>query len=250
MAFSSQNALYPSDAAGRSSFAEHEIRFYLINRALTALAMGSMLLIGVCGRAQSTQTGTAATHSQSKSQAHRRSSHSKKHGKAVPAPTPAAAPPPPPLPPLQQAAQQAKIQFIQGMLSIDAQNSSLKEILNQVSKQTGMQIQGLDHDERIYGQYGPDTVTNTLTDLLDGSGYNYVLIGGDDGAAPTKLLLAASTGGSSAGGSAAGTNVPPPANAAPSTPPPPDAQPADDPSQHPAPTPQEIFDQLRKDHPQ
>lgn len=250
MAFTSQIAPYLWNAAARGSFAEPEVRIHLINRALCAFALGGMLVTGVSARAQSTQTGTAAMPTQSKSQAHRHSSHSKKHGKTVPAPTPVVAPPPPPLPPLQQTAQQAKIKFTQGTLSIDAQNSSLKEILDEVSKQTGLQIQGLDHDERIYGQYGPDTVTNTLTDLLDGSGYNYVLIGGDDGAAPTKLLLTASTGGAPSGGATPATNVPPPANAAPSTQAPPDTQPADDPSQHPAPTPQEILDQLRKDHPQ
>lgn len=199
--------------------------------------------------AQSTQTPVASQTLHSKSGAHSHASHSKKkHGPASASKPAAVVPQPaPPLPPVQQSAQQAKIQFNQGTLSIDAQNSSLKEILDQVSHQTGLEIDGLDHDERIYGQYGPDTVANTLTDLLDGSGYNYVMIGGGNGAPPTKLLLTANNGGAAAGSSAPPSS-PPPTAAAPAAAPEP--QPTDNNvDQHPAPTPQELLDQLRKDHP-
>lgn len=219
-----------------------------MRRGLAAATLLGTLMFCIGAHTQSTPPPAAPQTLHSKASAHSHSSHSKKHGTASRSKPAAAIPQPaPPLPPVQQSAQQAKIQFHQGTLSIDAQNSSLKEILNQVSHQTGLEIDGLDHDERIYGQYGPDTVANTLTDLLDGSGYNYVMIGGGNGAPPTKLLLTANNGGPAATSSAPPSS-PPPNAAAPSTAPEP--QPPDDNvDQHPAPTPQELLDQLRKDHP-
>ncbi|HET9086147.1 MAG TPA: hypothetical protein VFN53_01350 [Acidobacteriaceae bacterium] len=219
-------------------------------RGVAALTFLGTLMFCIGAQTQSTQSPPAPHTRHSRTSSHSHASHSKKHGTATRSKPAAAIPQPaPPLPPVQQSAQQAKIQFHQGTLSINAQNSSLKEILDQVSHQTGLEIDGLDHDERIYGQYGPDTVANTLTDLLDGSGYNYVMIGGGNGAPPTKLLLTANNGGPGAGNAAPPSSPPPAANAAPSQEPPPDTQPTDDVSQHPAPTPQELLDQLRKDHP-
>ena len=214
MPFPSQNDLYIWNVGSSNLVAQHPFPVHRINRALSTLTLIGLMLAGVCAGAQSTQAGGAAP-STTKNQVHPHSSHSKKHPKAATKAIPATVQPAPPLPPVQQTAQQPKIQFTQGTLSIDAQNSSLKEILDQVSHQTGIEIEGLDHDERIYGQYGPDTVANTLTDLLDGSGYNYVMIGGGDDSPPTKLLLTANTGGSAPGSAAPANPTPPAANAAP-----------------------------------
>jgi hypothetical protein len=249
MAFPSQNHRYTCFVKADRSSGGKLPGGASIRRGLATLTLLGTFTFCVGANAQSTQTPAAPQTQPTKSAAHRHASHSKKHAAASASKPAAAAPQPaPPLPPVQQSAQQAKIQFHQGMLSIDAKNSSLKEILDQVSHQTGLQIDGLDHDERIYGQYGPDTVANTLTDLLDGSGYNYVMIGGGNGAPPTKLLLTANNGGPGAGNSAPPSPPPPAANAAPPEPAP-EPQPTDDISQHPAPTPQELLDQLRKDHP-
>ena len=107
--------------------------------------------------------------------------------------------PPPPVPPAEQQPQAAKVTFTHGQVSIDATNASLMQILNQISQQTGMVVQGLDHDERIYGKYGPDAVSGTLQALLNGTGYNYVIIGGGTEHTPATLQLtpANATGSSS-----------------------------------------------------
>ena len=168
--------------------------------------------------------------------------HSVKKPVETVAPVPLA--PPPPTPPADQPPALANIQFRQGILSIDAQNSSLTAILNQVSRLTGLVVQGLGMDKRIYGQYGPGTVSATLTALLDGSGYNYVILGGGSNGSPAKLILTPA-------GSMPVSTVPVAATSempGPTT----DSQPTMvDPTQPvQAKTPQEIFNELRRMHPQ
>lgn len=148
----------------------------------------------------------------------------------------APAAPPPPVPPVQQAASPAKIYFRHGTLRIDANNSSLMQILNDVSRQSGLVIDGLNRDERVYGQYGPGPVASTLTKLLDGAGYNYVITGGSAaGGTPMKLMLTA------------GNTMPPSVPATYSAPTPVNASPEPANPSEPvhAKTPQEIFNELR-----
>jgi hypothetical protein len=242
------------------------IPVHLVKSALCGILGAALFLASPVVVAQATPTtakatpGTAQTGDQAKEKtkpaahkgphrAKKASERAAKTAKAATAPVaaPVAAPPPPPLPPAQQAPTPAKVAFNRGTLSIDAQNSSLMQILDQVAHQTGIQIQGLDHDERVYGRYGPDTVANTLTDLLEGSGYNYVLIGGGDGSPPTKLVLTSSKGGPAA---ASPQSVAPPSASAAAVPV--SAAPATNGNGEPSQpkTPQEIFEQLRRLHPQ
>ncbi len=170
--------------------------------------------------------------------------HESQKSSVQPLPTPPAIPPQP-VPPADQPATPATISFQQGVLSIHAQNSSLVTILNQVSHQTGLVIEGLNRDKRVYGEYGPGNVTSTLTALLDGSGYNYVIIGGDSGHAPSKLILTQNNGAGASSPTAAignGTTATAGTVAEPVT--------ADPSEPVRAKTPQEIFDELRKMHPQ
>ncbi len=74
-------------------------------------------------------------------------------------------------------------------LQIEADNSSLKQTLNDVSAATGVRVQGLSADERIFGSYGPGQVRDVLSQLLDGSGYNVMMIGGQDRATPLRIVL-------------------------------------------------------------
>lgn len=120
---------------------------------------------------------------------------------AAPAPAPAPAPAstaapvssagsgnlPPSL--LDQPAQPAKIKLSNGELSIEAQNSSLSELLHQISAATGMKVEGLAADQRIFGSYGPGTPRQVLLSLLVGSGYNVVMLGGAANQVPLRLEL-------------------------------------------------------------
>lgn len=255
MPFQPHNDIQAQQATDFHPAAKLDIHIHTVNSGLCATVLGAVMLLALCAGAQTPQTAAKAaaqtqTGTPAQSHAHRHASRSKKHAKPKPVPAAVVTPPPAPLPPAQQAAQPAKIDFSQGALSIDAQNSSLTQILNQVSRQTGLEIQGIDHDERIYGKYGPDTVANTLTDLLDGSGYNYVMIGGGNGSPPTKLMLTPGSG-TATGVSTPGNFAPPaasPGGAASPTDPP--NQPADNSAPAQPKTTQEIFDELRKQHPQ
>lgn len=110
---------------------------------------------------------------------------------APPAPVKPAAPAWP-IPPAQQPAQPATVTLNGDQLTIVAKNSSLQAILNTISKQTGLKVVGLDSDMRIYGTYGPATVIQTINALLQGSQYNYVLVGGDAKHPPKELDLSLS----------------------------------------------------------
>jgi hypothetical protein len=74
-------------------------------------------------------------------------------------------------------------------LRIEAQNSSLRQILSDVAVETGTKIEGMSSDQRVYGAYGPGQARDVLSQLLLGSGYN-VLLAGDLGlGAPREIVL-------------------------------------------------------------
>ena len=98
-----------------------------------------------------------------------------------------------PIPPAHQPAVPANVQYINHQLTIKAKNASLKQILAEVTRLTGMTVEGLNSDVRVYGQYGPETANQTLSTLLDGLPYNYVIIGGDATHPPRKLVLSISS---------------------------------------------------------
>ncbi len=151
--------------------------------------------------------------------------------------------PPPPLPPAEQPATPATVDFHQGILTIQARNSSLINILAAVSRETGLVVQGLSSDQRVYGQYGPGSLASTLTALLDGSGYNFVIIGGEGGQSPRLELTTA--------GAAAAPSPAVVSGNQPDTPSASDQPTMADPTQPvQAKTPQEIFEELRRMHPQ
>lgn len=120
---------------------------------------------------------------------------------------PAAVAPPAPatnaaVPPslLDKPAQPAKVNLNAGHLVVQADNSSLSQILHQVSTETGMTVDGFGRDERIFGTYGPGNPHDVLSALLDGSGYNVVMFGETPAGAPRQLTLSPRSGGASTGG--------------------------------------------------
>lgn len=74
-------------------------------------------------------------------------------------------------------------------LEIEASNSSLEQILHQVASETGVRWEGLTQDQRIFGSYGPGPGCDVLSKLLEGSGYNVLIIGSRDADAPLKIVL-------------------------------------------------------------
>jgi hypothetical protein len=98
-------------------------------------------------------------------------------------------PPPPPDWPANDQPSQASIGWDSQGLRIDAKNSSLKQILNDVSTATGAKVEGLDTDQRVFGIYGPGQARDVLSQLLQGSGYNVMMIGDQGQGTPRQILL-------------------------------------------------------------
>ena len=71
-----------------------------------------------------------------------------------------------------------EVQFHQGQLTIKASNSTLGDILRGVCRETGAseEVTG-DATERVIGRFGPGPARDVLASLLNGSHFNYVLLG-------------------------------------------------------------------------
>ena len=74
-------------------------------------------------------------------------------------------------------------------LSIDAANSSLTQILKDVSIATGAKVEGMSGDQRVFGMYGPAPARDVLSQLLQGAGYNVLMIGDLGQGTPQQILL-------------------------------------------------------------
>jgi hypothetical protein len=90
---------------------------------------------------------------------------------------------------LDQPAEAAKVDIADGKLTVEANNSSLTAIFNQISTAGGMTIEGLNKDQRIFGTYGPGDPREIITQLLDGAGYNIVMFGRTGVGTPSQVSL-------------------------------------------------------------
>jgi len=79
-------------------------------------------------------------------------------------------------------------------LLITAANSSLAQILQDVSTATGAKIDGFSTDQRIFGSYGPGQASDILVQLLQGSGYNVLMVGEQGQGTPRQILLSSRNG--------------------------------------------------------
>lgn len=115
----------------------------------------------------------------------------------VPAAQPNATPPVV-LRPEQMPAVPPVITFTEGALTINAQNSTLGDILRGVRNQTGASVDMPGNaTERVMGKFGPGPARDVLTSLLNGTHFNYVLMGSatDPEALDRVVLTAKSNGG-------------------------------------------------------
>ena len=135
-------------------------------------------------------------------------------------------PPPPPLPsgpqgPVPQIPLDAipavapEVKFQDGLLTIVAPNSTLSDILRSVRKQTSAEIEiPASASERVVTRLGPAPAREVMAELLNGSHFNYILLGSpEDANALTRVVLVAKTPDTPAPGQA-GSNPNPQAAAA------------------------------------
>ena len=121
-------------------------------------------------------------------------------------PKKAAAPQLPPLPsgptgPVPQmpldsmAAVPPRVTYQNGQLTIVSANSTLGDILRAVKKQTGAEIEVPAANERVVTTIGPGPARQVIAELLNGSRFNYVLLGSpEDSSALTRVVLVAKSG--------------------------------------------------------
>jgi len=114
-------------------------------------------------------------------------------GAAAPAANDPATQPVAPVPqwPVNQKPGQPVVTWDSHGLSIYAANSSLQQILKDVSLATGAKVDGMTGDQRVFGAYGPAPARDVLSQLLQGAGYNVLMIGDLGEGTPRQILLTA-----------------------------------------------------------
>ena len=112
----------------------------------------------------------------------------------------------PPLPsgptgPVQQvpldsiAAVPPQVIFENNQLTINAPNSTLADLLRAVRKQTGAEIEVPIAPERVVTHLGPGPARSVMAELLNGSRFNYVLLGSPaDDSMLTRVVLVPKSG--------------------------------------------------------
>jgi hypothetical protein len=116
-------------------------------------------------------------------------------------------PPPPPLPsgprgPVPQVPLDAlpavppQVSYQNGLLTIVAPNSTLSEILRGVRKHTAAEIEiPANANERVATNLGPAPARDVMAELLNGSRFNYILLGSpNDSNLLVRVVLVAKTG--------------------------------------------------------
>jgi len=102
-----------------------------------------------------------------------------------------------------------QVSYQNAQLTIVAPNSTLGDILRAVRKQTGAEIEIPAAPERVVTHLGPGSAREVMADLLNGSRFNYVLLGSPaDNNVLTRVVLVAKTGQpDNGGGDPTGTTV-------------------------------------------
>jgi hypothetical protein len=150
----------------------------------------------------------------------------KTKGKKVQEPPPQAQvqlPPPSPPTPAQLPPTPARVTMRNGLLTIDANNSTLADVLTGVRRETraAIDLPAGASTERVVANLGPGTPQNVLTALLNGSRFDYIILGSEDQRdAVQRVILRAKSGPEPTPGgppvvaqgnpNQGGVNVPPP----------------------------------------
>ena len=151
-------------------------------------------------------------------------------------------PPPPPAPTLD-------VQFKDGRLSILAEKVSLAQVLNEVQRKIGadIPIPSMAAQEQVIVNTGLLPVRDALTSLLNGSRFNFIIVGADNDPSKVKSVILTFRG---AAGISQPAIAPPPEPAVSDAQPEPEPQPQPDMQPQPDPQPQEGAGQQEAPAPQ
>jgi hypothetical protein len=180
---------------------DYRVRVSALLAILMAALYGAPML-----SAQSPATAGPSAPAHKRAHLHKRSVVALAQPSTPSAETPAVAPAPVvPAWPANAKPDPASVTWDSRGLRIEAANSSLAQILEDVSTATGTKVEGFDADQRIFGVYGPGPARDVLSQLLQGSGYNVLLVGDQGQGTPREIVLSSRHPGS----------APPPVNVAP-----------------------------------
>src|SRR5439155_5899863 len=90
-----------------------------------------------------------------------------------------------------------EVSFQGGQLTIVARNSTMGDVLTAVKQKTGAAVEMPPaSSERVVGRFGPGAPRDVMAQLLNGSHYDYVLLGSpaDPGALNKVMLMARANG--------------------------------------------------------
>ena len=135
-----------------------------------------------------------------------------KQEQPTPPPLPAYTPAPlQPLPLDQVPAVAPRVQYNGGELTIVAHNSTLADVLKAVRQQTGADLEiPSNANERVVADLGPGPARDVLAELLNGTHFNYVMVGSPtDPTAVQSIVLTPKSGGSETTTSAANRSATP-----------------------------------------
>ena len=151
--------------------------------------------------AQSTQAAPPAAAGKKPSPSHAQPATPETPPPAAEEPAPAPPAPEQPHWPVNDTPADPSVTWDSHGLHIAATNSSLHQILNEVSTATGAKVEGMGADERVFGEFGPGEARDVLSQLLNGSGYNVLMIGDQGEGTPRQIVLSARHSGKDPGAS-------------------------------------------------
>ena len=110
------------------------------------------------------------------------------------------------LTPEQRPAEVPNVTYIDGKLLVIAKNSTLGDVLKTIATRTGAAIEIPDAaNERVVTQLGPAPARDVIAALLNGSHYNYVMVGTEaDSAQVARVIVTAKAEKSETGTAVAG----------------------------------------------
>lgn len=127
------------------------------------------------GAAATPSSGNAAPSGTTKQPQH----HSAKRSKTKASEPQVVEPPPPPPTPEQMAPVAPTVTFQGGQLTIQSNNATLAQVLRSVQAKTGasFDIPASAGSDRVVAQLGPGQPKDILATLLNGSKFNYIILG-------------------------------------------------------------------------
>jgi hypothetical protein len=136
----------------------------------------------------------------------------RKNGKKIPEPQVQAQaqprqPPPPPTP-AQLPPTAPRVSMHDGMLTIEANNSTLADVLAGVRRETkaAIDLPPGASGERVVASLGPGTPQSVLTALLNGSRFDYIILGSEDQPDAVQRVILRAKSGPEPGASAVAAN--------------------------------------------